>query len=81
MKSIKALTFAALAGLPLAIVPAMAQSNMTTTAQTTQSAPELQVPGTVNNTTTRPQIPNPTQHRDATGQTSGPASSGAAAGK
>ncbi len=80
MHTIKTMTFAALAGLSLAIVPAMAQSTMTTT-QNTQGGAELQVPGTANNTTTRPQIPNPTEHRDATGQTSGPASSGAAGGK
>jgi hypothetical protein len=80
VQTIKTLTFAALAGLPLAIVPAMAQSNMTT-AQSAQGGAELQVPGTVNNTTTRPQIPNPTQHRDATGQTSGSASSGSSGGK
>ena len=80
MQNIKTLAFAALTGLSLAIVPAMAQSNMTTS-QNTQSGAELHVPGTVNNTTTRPQIPNPTQHRDSTGETTGTASSGAAGGK
>lgn len=79
MTKLKALTFAALASLSLAIVPAMAQSTSTMSAQNSQT-PELQVPGTVNNTTTRPQIANPTQHRDATGQTTGSGSSASSSG-
>ena len=79
MRTIKTLTFAVLAGLPLAIVPAMAQSSSTTT-QSTASGVTPAIPGTVNNTTTKAEIPNPTEHRDATGQVTGTASSAASGG-
>jgi hypothetical protein len=79
MNILKSLTFAALAGLPLAIVPALAQ-NAATTTQGTPSGTTLAVPGTVNNTTSKTEVPNPTQHRDSTGQTTGTRSSAAGGG-
>jgi len=77
----KTLTFAALAALPLAIAPAMAQSSSSTTTQSTDSGATMAIPGTVNNKSSQVQIPNPTEHRDSTGQSRGSASSAAAGGK
>jgi hypothetical protein len=82
VKTIKTLTFAAVAGLTLAVVPAMAQStSSSTTTRSTDSGTTMAVPGTVNNNTSQLQVPNPTEHRDATGQTHGTSSSAAGGGK
>ena len=82
MKTIKTLTFAAVAGLALAVVPAMAQSTTSSSTMTrsTDSGTTMAVPGTVNNNTSQLQVPNPTEHRDATGQTHGTSSSAAGGG-
>ena len=81
MTTIRILTFAALAGLPLAIAPAMAQSSSSMTTRSTDSGSTMAIPGTVNNNTSQAQIPNPTEHRDSTGQSRGTGSSAAAGGK
>jgi hypothetical protein len=64
MKALKPLMFAALAGLPLAIVPAMAQSTTSTTTssgtvyqQSTQPGMAPSQPGTDKGPQTNPPVP------------------------
>jgi hypothetical protein len=82
MKAIKPLLFAALAGLPLAVVPAMAQSttsttttNGTTYSQSTQPGMAPSQPGTYKGAQTNPPVP---QHPGAAASGDG---GGAGSGK
>lgn len=93
MTTIKPLVFAALAGLPLAVFPAMAQTNTpTSTESATGSTPSttatmaapMAVPGAPSGayTATAPSEHLPmSNHEDATGQTQGPIGGGASSGK
>jgi hypothetical protein len=85
----KPLVFAALAGLPLAVFPAMARTNTPSSAEsatestrsTTAAMPPPGSPsGAYTATSQSEHLPMPT-HADATGQTQGPIGGGASSGK
>jgi len=82
MKTIKAMTFAVVAGLPLAIVPALAQNSATMTTPTTQ-AQTTGAPGAPSTAYTQSpagqNMPN-SSASDSTGQTQGPIGGGASSG-